>query len=260
MALYQIIIAYDGTAFAGSQRQAHKRTVQGELERALRSLGWQGASILLAGRTDTGVHASAQVASAELAWAHAPDDLCRALNANLPPDLVVQAVRTAAPGFHPRFDALARSYRYRIYCRPWRDPLRERYAWHVWPALEIEILQAAAGLLVGSHDFAAFGTPPRPDGSTVRNVLHAGWRLEHDERIFEVEANAFLYRMARRMVFLQTAVAQGRLTLAELRQAVLDGAAGLPAGLAPACGLTLTGVRYPDMDDPGLQSTSLSSL
>ena len=96
MARYQVILAYDGARFQGSQRQAKSRTVQGELERALHRLGWPGSSVLMAGRTDTGVHASGQVAAFDLEWSHAEDELLRALNANLPPDLAVRAARIAA--------------------------------------------------------------------------------------------------------------------------------------------------------------------
>jgi tRNA U38,U39,U40 pseudouridine synthase TruA len=133
MARYQIILAYDGTDFLGSQRQVHARTIQGELEKALTKLGWQGRTVLLAGRTDTGVHASGQVAAFDLDWGHGLDDLTSALNANLPGDMAVRQAREAPQDFQPRFDATSRLYRYRLFCESARDPLRERYAWRVWP-------------------------------------------------------------------------------------------------------------------------------
>ena len=140
MARYQVILAYDGTGFVGSQRQAKKsdglslsklRTVQGELEKALRKLGWVGRSVLLAGRTDSGVHAVGQVASFDLDWQHADGDLLRALNANLPADVAARDVRIAPPKFHPRFDATSRRYRYRLFCQQVRDPSREKSAWRL---------------------------------------------------------------------------------------------------------------------------------
>jgi tRNA pseudouridine38-40 synthase len=249
MARYQIIFAYDGTHFVGSQRQASSRTVQGELENALRKIGWRGESILLAGRTDTGVHAAGQVAAVDLDWAHAPEDLLNALNANLPSDMAVQTVRNAPARFHPRFDATSRLYRYRVYTQPVRDPLRERYAWRLWsPALNGELLQQAAQALIGKHDFAAFGTPPRTEGSTVRTVMEAEWQAYADEWTFTVQADAFLYRMVRRMVFVQVAVGQGRLRVEVILNA-LKSQDQLPAGLAPASGLTLVEVTYPLFDD-----------
>ena len=136
MARYQVILAYDGTRFLGSQRQANSRTVQGELEKALRKVGWSGTSVLIAGRTDAGVHASGQVAAFDFDWSYADDVLGRALNANLPVDMAVREVRVAADDFHPRFDASSRRYRYRLFCQPVRDPLRETLAWRTWPAVD----------------------------------------------------------------------------------------------------------------------------
>ena len=246
MARYQIILAYDGSALSGSQRQANSRTAQSELEAALRRLGWQGRSILLAGRTDTGVHASGQVAAFDLAWNHSTDELVRALNSQLPADLAVRAAKIVHDGFHPRFDALARRYRYRLYCQPTRDPLRERCAWRLWPAPQPEALHSAAQLLIGRHDFAPFGTPPRPGSSTVRTVMKAEWQQQSDEWTFEVQADSFLYRMVRRMVYLQAAVGQGKLPAQALAD-LLEGQPELvPAGLAPAHGLTLVEVLYPE--------------
>lgn len=246
MARYQIILAYDGAQLLGSQRQANRRTAQSELENALRRIGWQGRSVLMAGRTDTGVHASGQVAAFDLEWTHPLDELAKALNSHLPADVAVHAVKIVRDDFHPRFDALARRYRYRLYCQPARDPLRERYAWRLWPAPQTESLQAAAQLLIGKHDFAAFGTPPRPGSSTIRTVMKAEWQQQGDEWTFEVQADAFLYRMVRRMVYLQAAVGQGKLPA----QAIADLLEGrprvVPAGLAPAHGLTLVEVLYPE--------------
>lgn len=260
MARYQVILAYDGTGFVGSQRQAsiklssgvNSRTVQSELEKALRKLGWSGRSILLAGRTDTGVHASGQVAAFDFDWQHAESDLLRALNANLPPDIAARDVRLAAPKFHPRFDATSRRYRYRLFCQPVRDPLHERYAWRVWPPVNVQALQEAALLFVGQHDFAAYGTPPRAGSSTVRTVMNACWQAKDQEWQFEVQANAFLYRMVRRLVFVQVAVAQGKVSVETTALSLLKGVARsqLPAGLAPAHGLTLVEVTYP-AETPG---------
>ena len=213
MARYQVILAYDGTDFIGSQRQAKKRTVQGELENALRKLGWSGRSVLLAGRTDTGVHAAGQVASVDLDWQHTDGDLLRALNANLPADMAARDVRIVPPGFHPRFDATSRRYRYRLFCEPVRDPLREGFAWRVWPEIDGDALRATALLFVGQHDFSAYGTPPRAGNNTVRTVMNSSWQQVDDEWRYEVQANAFLYRMVRRLVFVQVAVAQGKISV-----------------------------------------------
>ena len=247
MARYKIILAYDGTAFFGSQRQADTRTVQGVVETALRKLGWQDRSILLAGRTDTGVHASGQVAAVDLAWNHPPEALQRALNSLLPADVAARSVETVAADFHPRFDALSRSYRYTLICEPARNPLLERYAWRVWPAPVLDQLQATATELVGAHDFAAFGAPTSPGGSTIRKVELARWRQQEDRLIFEVTANAFLYHMVRRMVLVQVSVGQGKLQVARISQALKhpESQPAMFQGLAPSQGLSLIKVKYP---------------
>jgi tRNA pseudouridine38-40 synthase len=243
MERYKIIFAYDGTQFVGSQRQAHSRTVQSVLESALRKLGWDGKSILLSGRTDAGVHASGQVAAVDMTWNHTADDLRNALNSNLPADIAVRSVSRAEARFHPRFDARSRHYRYRVYVQPVRDPLQERYAWRVWPAPEADLLSEAASLLTGSHDFAAFGTSPRKCGSTTRWVATSQWTGESDQWTYDVIADAFLYRMVRRMVFGQVAVGLGKLTIEAFRQAI-EKQRKFPAGLASPAGLTLVEVKY----------------
>jgi len=243
MARYQVTIAYDGTHFSGYQRQGKERTVQVEVETALRQLGWTGTTILAAGRTDTGVHASGQVIAFDLDWAHLPGALGRALNAHLPADIAVKAVQVADPAFHPRYNALSRTYQYHLLCEPERNPLRDRYSWRVWPAVSLEQLQEAARIVVGTHDFAAFGTPPRTGGSTIRTVHSARWEMHAGGVLFEVCANAFLYHMVRRMVFLQVLVGQGHLTPEKFSLAVEQAQAQTP-GLASPCGLFLTEVRF----------------
>ena len=138
MARYQVILAYDGTFFKGYQRQAQARTVQAVVETALRQLGWRGRTVLSAGRTDTGVHASGQVIAFDLEWAHPAEELLRALNANLPEDVAAREIHEADLEFHPRYWAVSRRYRYRLFCQETRDPLRERYAWRVWPPVEMQ--------------------------------------------------------------------------------------------------------------------------
>jgi len=253
MARYQLTLAYDGTDFFGSQRQANKRTVQGELEKALCKLGWTGRSVILSGRTDTGVHATGQVASFDLNWSHSDEDLVRALNATLPADLAVHQARMVHAKFHPRFDATSRRYCYRLFCQPLRDPIRERFLWRIWPEVNIEALVKAAQLFLGTHDFSAFGSPTTPKGSTLRTVMKAEWiQAGQDEWQFEVQANAFLYRMVRRLVFVQVAVAQGKVSAEAIAYSLAKQAATgsrteklpLRAGLAPAHGLTLVEVTY----------------
>ena len=250
MARYQLTLAYDGTDFFGSQRQAKSRTVQGELEKALSKLGWNGRSVIMSGRTDTGVHATGQVAAFDLDWSHADADLVRALNAELPADMAVWKARAVHSKFHPRFDATSRFYQYKLFFQPLRDPIRERFAWRVWPIVDCEVLIKAANPFLGTHDFSAFGSPTTPKGGTVRTVMQANWtQLEKDEWRFDVQADAFLYRMVRRLVFVQVAVAQGKVSAQTIvdtlaSPAKIKSRSEIPAGLAPAHGLTLVQVTY----------------
>ncbi len=262
---YQVILAYDGSHYKGFQRQANARTVQGVVEEALHKLNWRGKSILAAGRTDTGAHATGQVISFQLDWGHDLHDLLLALNDHLPFDVVAKEVRQVQASFHPRYDASWRKYLYRIYCQPVRDPLLEPYAWRVWPAVSIAELKKVAQTVVGTHDFSAFGTPPQAGGTTVRRVLGSIWKEEPPFLVYEIAAQAFLYHMVRRLVFMQVKVAQGKLdrtypsrvleagmtdTGAETSE--VSSANRLVHGLAPARGLILAEVNY-STDETGMQ-------
>jgi tRNA pseudouridine38-40 synthase len=246
MERYQVIIAYDGTHFQGFQRQGSSRTVQAEVEAALRALGWQGETILYAGRTDSGVHAFGQVIAFDLEWMHHETELLHALNASLPEDVAAKSARIAGADFHPRYHAAARQYLYRVYCQAGRDPLRDRYAWRVWQPVQAGLLHQAAACLAGTHDFAAFGSPLRPGGSTIRTVFRAIWQpVEEDEWIFRISANAFLYRMVRRLVFLQVLVGQKKLSVDQFSAAFQIPQPLIP-GLAKPNGLFLERVYYTD--------------
>lgn len=248
MARYQAILAYDGSDFCGFQRQAKskgRRSVQGELEGALRRLGWQGKAVLFAGRTDAGVHACGQVVAFDLDWAHDTVALQAALNAYLPRDVAVRRVSLASPDFHPRYRAKARRYRYHLFCDPVRDPLRERYAWRVWPSLAREPLCEATASLLGTHDFAAFGSPPRRGGNTVRTVFQAEWETEGQEGwTFTITANAFLLHMVRRVVGLLVTIGQGKRETEAVQTYLRNPSGEKVRFLAPPQGLTLLEVLF----------------
>ena len=211
----------------------------------MRQLAWPpGNAILFAGRTDAGVHASGQMIAFDLDWNHSEDDLCRALNSILPQDVSIKGVEQTGADFHPRFHALARRYQYRIYCCTPRDPLKDRYAWRVWPPLDFERLQIGSKELVGIHDFAAFGSPHKPSGSTIREIMQASWKLEDNDYFFEVLGNAFLYHMVRHIVELLVVIGQGREHIDAVRQYLQDPAGSPVQGLAPAQGLILKEVLY----------------
>ena len=246
MAHYKVILAYDGTEFLGFQRQAKGRTVQASVESALQTIGWSNSSITGAGRTDTGVHASGQVVGFEYEWDHSAEDLRDALNANLPADIAALSVEQVGGDFHPRFSAISRCYQYRLIFDSVRQPLRERYACRVWPPISMELVDEVAESLVGKHDFSAFGSPPQPGGSTMREVFSAAWRNDQEHVLFEIQGNAFLYHMVRRLVSFQIEIGQGkRSNPGEIEELLKGEQAELVQGLAPAKGLILKEVTYP---------------
>ena len=214
------------------------------MEEALRRCGWAGQSIWAAGRTDAGVHAEGQVIAFDLDWSHSVSDLLNAVNANLPVSISVRHVEQVSERFHPRHDAAARSYRYVVIEDAVRQPLRERYAWRVWPPLDLRPAEEAAAGLFGRHDFAAFGSPHQPGGSTER-IVHAVEFSRHERGVhIDVTANAFLYHMVRRIVFILVQIGQGTHNPDIIGQLLVSGDANLITGLAPAAGLCLREVIY----------------
>lgn len=242
----KLTLQYDGTEFAGWACQPAKRTVQGELERPLRTIlgesdaGGEPLTVSVAGRTDRGVHAWGQVAS----YRHEAVDPQR-LNALLPNDMAVLACEPAADTFDARRDATSRTYCYRVLARRTRDVFeRGRALW--WPrALDLSLLDECAKLLPGRHDFTAF-TPTETEHSRFeRDVLSAQLRTVGDVLELWIEADTFLRHMNRVLVGTMLEVAAGRRELGEFAQ-LLEGRPRTCAGpTAPAHGLALASVAYP---------------
>jgi len=243
-------IAYDGTHFAGFQRQPRDRTVQGAIEEALvRITGESLESLRLAGagRTDAGVHASGQIVNFRTAKILEAERWHGALNALLPPDVTVNAVAEVERDFHSRFSAVARSYRYVVLNRRSPDPLR-RWATHLenrpLPHL-FEALTAWRGV-TGTSDFVKFCSTGSNDRSTICTVTEAEAEVMEDEIRFAITARSFLYHMVRRLVGSVMEVAKGRISPEEFAIMVRNAEGKAPiAFTAPASGLTLTNVTYP---------------
>ena len=237
----RLTLEYDGRDFAGWARQPGRRTVQGELERALATVlrAPDGVPVAVAGRTDAGVHAWAQVASYE-----GPPVPPHRLNALLPDDIAVLAAEPAPPGFSARHDATSRAYCYRVLARRARSAHeRGRALW--WPhPVDEAALHACAAALVGTHDFTAF-TPTATDHVRFeRDVRLAAWRRDGDILAFWIEADAFMRNMNRVLVGTMLEVAGGRRTVEQFA-ALLRGAPRSQAGpTAPPHGLYLAGVGY----------------
>jgi tRNA pseudouridine38-40 synthase len=244
MALYQITISYDGTDFHGFQRQPNNRTVQGEIERALMKLGWTGRTITSSGRTDTGVHAEGQIATFELDWNHSEEELGKAVNYLLPSDISINRAIGAKKGFHPRYDAKLRKYRYQIYVSSTAEPLAERYHWRVWPEPNFELMNQAAKVICGEHNFFLYGKPPKEGGRTLRNVESVEWKRDEGNKAFlQIKANSFLYHMVRRISFILVRVGQGKVMIDKIVDS-FNGIDNLPPGIAPAKGLFLEEIFY----------------
>ncbi|MBW4437072.1 MAG: tRNA pseudouridine(38-40) synthase TruA [Pleurocapsa minor GSE-CHR-MK-17-07R] len=253
---FRAVLAYDGTAYCGFQRQAAGlATIQGAVEDALHQVTGQRVTVIGAGRTDTGVHAAGQVIAFDVPWAHRPEALMIALNMSLPGDIALQSIRQHE-GFHPRFDAVSRIYNYTLFQTPVRQPLDRHRAWQVWGRLDAVAVDAAAALLIGRRNFAALGHSPSGE-NTVRTVMRSAWQRSTRPwgTVWEytIEGDAFLQHMVRRAVGAMVDVGRGRMTVEELAVA-LEQAALLRVHLAPPHGLVLTCVRYRDEADGLTQS------
>ena len=243
MATVRIDLEYDGSGFSGWAAQPGLRTVQGELEDALRTILRAEVGLSVAGRTDAGVHAWGQVASFD-APGELPDDLGQRLNGVLAEDVAVTAAAAAPEGFDARRSARSRTYCYQLLARPAPSPFeRGRALW--WPhRLDPRLLERCAALLPGSHDFTAFTPTDTEHVRFEREVLRAEWARDGELACFWIEADAFMRNMVRVLLGTMLEVASGRREVGSLAE-LLAGAPRSQAGeTAPAHGLYLASVRY----------------
>ena len=246
---YRVRLAYDGTDFLGWQSQAKGRTVQGAVEDALRRLsGETRVAVAAAGRTDAGVHALGQVVCFMVDRPWAPEDLVRALNGILPRDARVLDASLARADFHARRSALSKLYRYELDTARIQIPTRQRYAGHAPFALDREAVEEAAALLGGRHDFASLASAGSDVKTTERTVLRSEVRFSGDTLVYEVEADGFLRKMVRSMVGGLLAAGRGTRSILSLEEALRARDRKTWPAPAPACGLFLVSVRYPDDD------------
>lgn len=241
------VIEYDGTAFAGSQRQPRQRTVQGELEDALNKLTGERITVRFAGRTDAGVHATGQVIAFCLPSRPRGErigmtELRRRLNAALAPDVVIRSLRSAGTGFDPRRAAVARTYCYRIRQDGDRRPTDRHRTLEIPDHLDVAAMRDAAARMVGERDFAALGSDAR--GQTVRHLAAVTVRQRGTLVEVTVEGNAFLRRMVRSLVAVLLAVGRGQMASADVEQVLEARQRALYGRAAPALGLTLERISF----------------
>jgi len=237
-------LAYDGTRYVGWQRQAEGVSVQGLLEEALARFEGQPVTVHGAGRTDAGVHALGQVATAQVSGGHAAPELLRGLNALLPRDVRVTQVEEVAADFHARFSASSKAYRYAIRNAPIVSPFEYPFVWHVTDRVDVAAMQAAAATLMGEHDFACFRSAGTKIRNTTRTVTES--RIDAVEGLitYHVTANGFLHHMVRAIAGTLVDVGRRRRPPESL-PALLDGGLRAEAGpTAPPQGLFLVSVTY----------------
>lgn len=240
----KLTLEYDGSAYAGWQLQADQDSIQGRVESALLQIFGEAVRVRGAGRTDSGVHARGQVASALLPREFDPAELKRALNALLPPDIAVLAAEAAPHGFDPRRDARSRIYEYRVLNRESRSAFEFYYAWLVRGPLDLEAMRSAAREFVGEHDFAAFRTLGSEEKTTRRRVLASDWRCAGEVLCYRVEASSFLRHMVRTMVAAMVDAGHGKIVRGDIAALLTSRDRAAAPAPAPACGLYLMEVRY----------------
>jgi tRNA pseudouridine38-40 synthase len=242
----KVVVAYDGTPFAGWQSQAHHNTVQDNLECAFERVLGKRVRVHGAGRTDAGVHALAQCVHVDL-----PNDRLSAtrwagaLNALLPPTIRVLRSQYVSNDFHARLSAKGKIYRYRIWLTPVLPPLEYSRAWHIRHPIDLKIVKRAAKHFVGTHDFAGFAANRgKPDKNTIRTIHSVRVRQKGACVTIEVDGDGFLYKMVRLIVGSLVKCALGKMRLEDVAARLRSGQAASARFAAPAEGLYLVRVRY----------------
>jgi tRNA pseudouridine38-40 synthase len=243
----RIALAYDGTGYHGWQVQPGLATIQGALETALEQIEGRPVDVAGSGRTDAGVHALAQVAAFSIANPIPAANLKKALNRLLPGEIRVLTLEEAAADFHPRFQALAKTYEYRIWRGEVVPPFERRYVHHFPYPMNEERFIEAAPVFAGERDFQAFAASDERDalgGSKVRTVFESrAWR-EGDRLVYRVRGSGFLKHMVRNIVGTLLEAGKGNLTPDHIRALLRPGVEGKAGPSAPARGLFLVGVDY----------------
>jgi tRNA pseudouridine38-40 synthase len=256
---FRVDFAYDGTRFSGWAKQPGQRTIQGELEKSVSELTRFDVELVVAGRTDAGVHATAQVAHFDLPerdkYGKEWGDLAYRLNRMLDEDLRIKSILKAPPFFHARFSALRRSYTYKIGdSRNLVNPLL-RYDIATWYRdLNLESMHEASQLLLGEHDFAAF-CKTGGVGTTIRKLEKFDWRRQDELLVADIVADAFCYSMVRNLVGAIVRVGEGRFAPAWVAQVLANRERVSESLVFPARGLTLVGVEYPKDDELAARAT-----
>lgn len=240
----KLTIEFDGTNYSGWQIQNGQDSIQARLEAVLERIFSQPVRVRGSGRTDAGVHALGQVAAVTLPRPFDCADLVRAMNAMLPPDIVVLDAEEAPDSFDPRRHARSRVYQYRILNQNSPSAFEYRYSWLVRDPLDIDRMNAAAAIFLGEHDFAAFRTLGTEVKTTVRHVMESEWNREGPWLLYRVEATSFLRHMVRTMVAAMVEAGRRKLEPSRIVELLDSGDRAMAPAAAPPQGLFLIEVRY----------------
>ncbi len=244
---FKLVIEYDGTAYRGWQIQNDVPTIQGEIEKVLQFMTGQRVRVTGSGRTDAGVHAFGQVAGFACRTTLSAEQFQKGLNSLLPPDIVIRTVKTVPATFHPRYDAVSKTYHYHILNQRWPTAIGRQYAWHLRCRLDVAAMKVATNHLLGRHDFKSFEGAGSPRSSTVRQILSASiTRKASGQLVFEIEGDGFLRFMVRNIVGTLVEVGQTRITPDDFLRILHSKDRNQAGPTAPPQGLFLIRVLYPN--------------
>ncbi len=241
---YRILIAYEGTEYCGWQVQPNGLSVQEVLERVLTRIFQEAIKITGAGRTDAGVHALGQVAHFAASQQIDLHSCLRSLNALLPPAIAVLKIQKVTADFHARFSAERKIYRYHIWRNRILSPFQRRYVWHCFTALDFALLQEAAQLCVGFHDFSAFANQGGSQQNPVKNLMRIDLLDQGDEWVLEFEGDGFLYKMVRNLVGTFVDIARGQMPVHAIPEIIASKDRKQAGRAAPPQGLFMVTVQY----------------
>ncbi|WP_078429447.1 tRNA pseudouridine(38-40) synthase TruA [Alkalihalobacterium alkalinitrilicum] len=245
MRRFKCVISYDGTDFSGYQVQPQRRTVQGELEKALKTIHKnQTVQVFASGRTDASVHAVGQVIHFDTPLHIPTEKWGQALAANLPDDITIRNVQGVNPDFHARFHAVRKEYRYRVLNHKLSDVFRRRYTYHVPYEINIDVMKEATNFLIGTHDFTSFCSTGSPVEDKIRTIYQLEILIEEDEIIFSIQGNGFLYNMVRIIVGTLLEVGTGKRDVKDIKDIILAKDRAMAGKTAPGHGLYLWEVDY----------------
>jgi len=242
---FKLIIEYDGSSYHGWQRQKNRKTIQGEIEKAIMTITGKKIALTGSGRTDAGVHAFGQVANFYCDTEISPEVFQRGLNGLMPKDIIIKECNTVDEKFHARYDAKTKTYRYRILNRTIPAAICRQYAWFIKKNLDLDAMQSAILHIIGTNDFKAFEGAGSPRSSTKRRVINA--YLQQKEKkylIFEIEADGFLRFMVRNIVGTLLDVGLCKITPDDFKKILLSKDRNLAGATAPPHGLFLMNVKY----------------